>query len=146
MTQGEGLTFRTLWDTLAGTRFRGRRVAVLLMAVALFSLADLYMTLVHLVHFGMFEANPIARLVMAHGSPAALVVWKLVTVGFALGVLFWLRKRPTAELAAVFACVVMGWLTVRWATYNNSVGDLTKDMHIACPTREPDWVTMVPGG
>lgn len=146
MTQGEGFTFRTLSDSLIGPRFRGRRVAVLLMAVAVLSLADLYMTLVHLLSFGMLEANPIARLVMAHGSPAALIIWKLVTVGFALGVLYWARKRGTAEVAAVFACLVMGWLTLRWATYNNNVGELTKDLHIACPTREPHWVTMAPGG
>src|SRR5258706_12723174 len=93
--------FRTRLGALLGARGRGPRVVALLTAVAILSLADLYMTLTHVMSFGMLEQNPVARMIMACGSPMALVAWKLVTVGFAIGVMYWLRRRPAAELGAI---------------------------------------------
>jgi len=138
--------FRTFRAAAFAAGWRGRRVTALLAAVAVLSLADLYMTMVHLMTFGMLEGNPIARYAMATWSPAALVTWKLVTVAFAVGVLFALRRRWTAELAAVFCCGVMLWLTVRWAAYNEQVTELTREMHEIRPSDAPQWVTMQPGG
>ena len=81
-----------------GPGYRPVRVTLLLCGVVLLSLADLYMTLVHLMSFGMIEANPLARGIMAYGSPAALVVWKLVTVLTAVGILFYARRKASAKL------------------------------------------------
>jgi len=37
-------------------------VVALLTAIAILSLADLYMTLTHVMSFGMLEQNPVARM------------------------------------------------------------------------------------
>ena len=138
--------FRTVLGGLLGARARGPRVVALLAAVAILSLADLYMTLTHAMNFGMLEQNPVARMIMAHGSPMGLVAWKLVTVGFAIGVMSWLRRRPSAELGALFCVCVLTWLTFRWATYNDQVSHLTEDLHGLDGVQEPAWVTMTTGG
>jgi hypothetical protein len=122
--------------------YRPVRVTVLLCAVVVLSLADLYMTLVHLMSFGMIEANPLARGIMAFGSPAALIIWKLVTVMMAAGILFYARKRRVAEVGAVFCCCVLTWLTGRWIAYNAQVGRWTGEMHSLAGVNAPDWVTM----
>jgi hypothetical protein len=129
---------------LSGSTYRPCRVIALLSAVILFSLADLYMTLVHLLHFGMLEANPVARAIMELGSPAALILWKLITVGVAVGILFGARRRWTAEWAAAFCCFVMVWLTGRWAVYNLQAPQMTPAMQAVAQRQQPGWVTMVP--
>jgi hypothetical protein len=146
MPRAAATAFRTFKAAAFGPAWRGRRVAILLMAVAVLSVGDLYMTMVHLMTYGMLEGNPIARQIIAHGSPAGLVVWKLVTVGLAVGILYWARRRWTAEVGAVFCCVVMAWLTARWAIYNNDIVQMTREMHMMSPADEPQWVTMTPGG
>jgi hypothetical protein len=122
--------------------YRPVRVMLLLCGVVLLSLADLYMTLVHLMSFGMIEANPLARGIMAYGSPAALIVWKLVTVMTAVGILFYARRRRAAELGAIFCCGVLLWLTGRWVSYNAQVGRWTGEMHSLAGVNTPDFVTM----
>jgi uncharacterized membrane protein YhfC len=129
---------------ISGSTHRPCRVIALLTAVVLFSLADLYMTLTHLLHFGMLEANPVARKIMQLGSPATLILWKLVTVGIAVGILFWARRRWTAEWAAAFCCFVMIWLTGRWAVYNLQAPEMTPAMQAVAQTQQPGWVTMAP--
>jgi len=132
-----------VWALLAA---RHHRVVALLTAVAILSLADLYMTLTHVMSVGMLEQNPVARMIMAHGSPMGLVVWKSVTVGFAIGVMFWLRRRPSAEIGALFCVGVLTWLTFRWVNYNDQVSHLTQDLHGLNSAQEPAWVTMTTGG
>jgi hypothetical protein len=138
------------WPRLKGggwsTANRPHRVAALLVGVVMLSLGDLYMTLVHLLNFGMLEGNPVARTIMEHGSPAALVIWKLLTVGFAVGVLFWARRLWAAEAGAVFCCCVLTWLTFQWVGYSDQISRLTHELHVLAATQEdPKWVTMVPG-
>jgi len=125
---------------------RPRRVVALLAGVVMLSLGDLYMTLVHLLNFGMLEGNPVARAIMEHGSPAALVIWKLVTVGFAVAVLFWARKRWLAEAGALFCCCVLTWLTFHWVGYSEQISQITHELHVLAATQDdPKFVTMVPG-
>jgi Domain of unknown function (DUF5658) len=138
-------SFRTLLASGLSRERRGTRVLILLIGVVLLSLADLYMTLEHLMNFGLLEGNPVAREIMAHGSPAAVILWKLVTVGFAVGVLFWARRRAAAEAAAVFCCLVLTWLTCRWSAYNDQVSRLTQGLDELGAVDEPRWVTMAPG-
>jgi uncharacterized protein DUF5658 len=135
--------FRGLW----GPMHRPRRVLGLLFAVVILSLADLYMTLVHLLHFGLLEGNPIARNIMEHGSPAALILWKCVTVGLAVGIMAWARKRWAAEAGAAFCCLVLTWLTVQWVAYNDQISRLTPELQTLATTTHngSDWVSMVPG-
>ncbi len=146
MREAGGSVFRTRLGAVLGPSGRGSRVAVLLVVVAILSLADLYMTLTHLMNFGMLEGNPVARLIMAYGSPVSLVLWKLVTAGFAIWIMFRFRRRATTELGAVFCAGVLVWLTCRWATYNEQVSRLTQDLQDSSVGAEPAWVTMTPGG
>src|ERR1051326_710835 len=96
MPTGAGRAFRT-WDVLIGPSWRGARVAAFLGAVAVLSMADLYMTLQHVMNFGLLEQNPVARLIISHGSPAGLAVWKVVTVGVAIGGMY-RSEEHTSEL------------------------------------------------
>jgi len=105
------------WPVLLGSERRGCRVAVLMAAVAVMSLADLVMTMTYLNHVGMIESNPLARIVMHGGGPGALVAWKLASTALAVGILLRLRRRGVAEVAALLCCAVLVWLMVRWVAY-----------------------------
>lgn len=145
MTDREPHAFGTrILDAAFGARYRPTRVSTLLAGVVILSLGDLYMTLVHLLNFGMFEGNPVARGIMAHGSPAMLIIWKLVTVGFAVAVMFWARRRISAEAGALFCCLVLTWLTLQWAHYSDQVANLTNELHAMDNESEVRWVTMAP--
>jgi hypothetical protein len=130
---------------LLGSDAREHRVIALLAAVVILSLADLFMTLTHAMSVGMLEQNPVARLIMAYGNPQALVAWKLLTVGFAVWVMYRLRRRPSAEIGALFCVVVLTWLTCRWVKYNDQVSQLTQGLSGMTSDDEPAWVTMTPG-
>jgi hypothetical protein len=134
----------TFGGAVAGTQYRRARVVGLLLGIVLLSLGDLYMTLQHLTHFGMLEGNPLARAVMERGSPSELVIWKVLTVGFAVGIIFWARQRWAAEVAAVFCCAVLTWLTLRWVAYSDHMSDLTGELHSIQQSGDSNWVTMVP--
>lgn len=119
----------------------------MLAGIVLLSLADLYMTLVHLKGFGMAEANPLARGIISYDSSAALVLWKVATVGLAVGILIYARKKGTAEIAAAIGCAILCWLTVQWAHYNDNISDLTKELNAYVTyVEDPAWVTLSPGG
>jgi hypothetical protein len=108
-----------VWDL----RRRKVRVLALLTAVILLSLGDLYMTLVHVRSVGMFEGNPVARTVMAMNSPALLAGWKLATVVATVGILYWVRRTRQGELGAWLCLCVLTWLTLRWATYSDTIAE-----------------------
>jgi len=136
---------RVLAALFWGPRHRTARVLGLLACILLLSFGDLYMTLVHLRSIGMAEGNPLARSVIAYNSATALVAWKLCSVGLALAILFYARKRGAAEFAALFCCGVLMWLTVRWAHYNDQVSDLTTELNHAAAAEDPAWVAINSG-
>lgn len=105
---------------------RSRRVAILIGAIVLLSLGDLYMTTTFLLSGGFIENNPLARNVMSYNSPAMLATWKMATVFLATGILFAFRRRPSAELAAWFCCLLLAWVTVRWVAYAEHAPQLTR--------------------
>ena len=90
---------------------------MLLGVILVLSLADLMLTLIYVMEIGLIEDNPLARLVLRAGGPGGLVAAKLASVGFAIGVLFWVRTRGIAEVAAIVGAVVMIWVTARWVGY-----------------------------
>lgn len=97
---------------------RSRRVIVLLAAVAMLGLGDLYATYTHASSVGMHEENPIGAYLIMSGSWAGLTLYKLGTIGIAVGLLLKVRRRRSAELAAWFICAVMVALTFHWHDYN----------------------------
>ncbi len=130
-----------LWS-LVCPRCRATRVMILLVGVVLMSLGDLYMTLEHLTQSGMPEANPLAHAIIQYGSRTGLIVWKLATIVLAAGILFYARRRVSAELGALFCCGVMAWLTVRWLDYNTHVSEIVRDAHELVTDEQSQWVSL----
>jgi hypothetical protein len=124
-------------------RIPGRplRVAMLVAAVAVLSLVDLVLTLTFILEIGLIEDNPIARALLGWGGPAMLVVWKVITAGFATTVLFWARRHAIAEVAAIFGAIVMIWLTARWVQYIETSAQLSSAVHEMEALGQGGWVT-----
>lgn len=121
---------------------RSRRVVTLAAGIVLLSLLDLVMTLTFLTHVGMEEANPLARGIMAYGSPVLLALWKAACVGLTVGILFTFRRTRQAEVGAWVCALVMGWLTVRWVGYVEQVPRFTTAIVRLSAEGHPPWMSM----
>lgn len=118
---------------------RRRRVTLAIAAIIVFSLADLYFTILYARTIGMAEANPIARMVMSMNSPALLGLWKCATVLGAC-LIFWVcRHKRTAEFAAIACMGALGALTVWWSVYSKELPQYTTNFHALAST-ETNWV------
>jgi hypothetical protein len=118
---------------------RAKRVIMLLLAIVLMSLGDLYMTLVHVLGPGLLEGNPLARAVIAHQPPAMLVLFKLGTVALAGYILFHARRSAYGELATWFCFIVLTWLTIRWHVYSDQIHYVAAYL-AAAPEADTMWV------
>ncbi|MBA4028819.1 MAG: hypothetical protein C0475_06755 [Planctomyces sp.] len=118
------------------------RVWVLVCFVALVSLADLYLTLLHLSHGGMSEGNPLARWLMIHGTPTSLIVWKVAMAGTSCWILLRLARTRSAELGAWLCAAVMLWLGVRWADYVAELQRLAPVIHQLHQIDAGRWIVM----
>lgn len=132
---------------LGGAQARARRVAMLVAAVVVLSIADLYFTLIFLLNTGMIEANPVARLVIQQGSPWLLAVWKLALVLVPAGIFLAFRTRRLAEAGAWVCFIALAALTVQWKVYTDRIHEMTpyisilyQDSHGA--ERPEGWVCM----
>ncbi len=125
-------------------RTREARVCWLILAIAVLSIADLYMTLVHLTTIGLSEGNPVARLVMSTNSPGMLIAWKLTSVGAACLAFYAGRRKTIGELAAWFCCFVLVWLMLRWGAYSTELANISPQMHMLHQADAALWVTMGP--
>ena len=98
-------------------RRRTWRVAQLIAALWVLSLADLFFTLwAH--HFTPFnELNPIARALLESQSFAGLVVMKLGLTGVGAGIFWYLRRYARAEVALWALVGVYVLLALRWSNY-----------------------------
>jgi Domain of unknown function (DUF5658) len=90
------------------------------MGVAMMSVGDLYATMTHISSVGMFEANPIARHVMAGGS-LGLILFKVGSVGLAIGLMLKVRHKLSGELGSWVLLAMMTALTIFWYYYNGYV-------------------------
>lgn len=126
-------------------RSRHFRVVVLIAIGWVLGLADLVMTLTYLMNVGMFEGNPLARWVIAMGSPAIVAGFKLMTMIVSSAILFWQRRRWQAEVGAILAVLVLAKLTFHWLGYIDMSSDLTHAITIAAadPTQcDGMWATL----
>lgn len=122
---------------------RPRRMIVLLAGIIVLSAADLAVTLAHLTTVGMLEANPIAAwLVRTTESPWALGLYKALTVGICVGVLYRLRRHRAGELAAWCAIVILVGMCFMWRDYVWYLGHPANlDLAHAASTH-PDWILL----
>lgn len=127
--------------TLAARRVR---VAILLVACALFSLADLEMTLLYATTGGMVEVNPIARLIMASNQPLAVIAFKVATACFGLVVLYKLRHLRYAEYGAWVCFFALAWLSARWFTYASEVEQFDHEAYTYMAEADPRFIQMSP--
>ncbi len=122
---------------------RSTRVTAMVAVILALSLVDLLLTLTYVLHIGLIEDNPVARGVMQTGGPGLLIFWKLLSVGFAGGVLLRFRTRGTAEAAAALCACVMVWLTARWVGYIDASAGLTGAIDQMDHVSQGNWVTLV---
>ncbi len=99
-------------------RRRTLRIGLILSAVICLSVGDLYSTLTHMNSLGMIEVNPIAAHLMYWGSDTAIVLFKLGTLGIAVGLLLHIRRHAASEAGAWVLLVIMTVLTLHWMRYN----------------------------
>lgn len=94
---------------------RARRVTLLIAMLAIVNVFDLLFTLIAARATQFVELNPIAaRLVNSSG---ALMGFKLVMMGIALGIFLRFRRHPLTELACWGLCVIYAVLAGRWWVY-----------------------------
>lgn len=106
-------------------RARSRRVTLLLIGVVVLSLADLVITLTHLRSLGMMEANPIAAfLIRTTNSAWILSVYKILTTGICVAVLYWLRRMRSGEIAAWISVAILAFMCVMWHQYSAHFDDV----------------------
>lgn len=152
---------KTFADTLIGDReflrlrgtldpvqlARARRIAWLMLATALMSIADLMCTLTYMRISGMLEANPLARFMITIGDAQQLIHFKLGMIALCWGSLYLGRRHPRAELSAWICTAIMLLLTLHWINYNASVSLFTNDMAVLALSNgefEPAWVKIDP--
>jgi hypothetical protein len=93
----------------------------------------------------MLEGNPLARGIMGYNSPAALTVWKIVTVGLGLGILFFARRTLCGEIGAWVCCAILTWLTIHWMDYNDGISELTPYLSSLAAGGDIRWVQIQAG-
>lgn len=132
-----------LFGRAASPEIRGRRVAILLAAITLLSLGDLYMTLTYATSSGMFESNPLARFIMSFGSPALVASWKLGSMLLACSIFYWARRSRYAEMGVWGCTLVLAWLTFHWGAYMDQIDVIKQDVAmVSVHTRDASWVNM----
>jgi hypothetical protein len=91
---------------------------VLLGTIIVLSMIDLALTLHHLRNGGLLEDNPvIVLLIQWTQSPWVLVIHKLATLAICGGVLYRLRDRRSAEIAAWLVLGILTWVMYLWWGY-----------------------------
>lgn len=115
-------------------RRRAVRVVTLCIAVFLLGLGDLYNTIVHMNNFGMVELNPLARHMVEAKAELPLILFKLGSLGIAIGLFLRVRYHRSAEYGAWVMAAVMVALTWHWHMYNDV-------MQVTLASMEADDVT-----
>ena len=131
-------------ETAPGTPegLRKRRVAWLVLAMAMMGLADLQLTLTYMGSIGMVELNPIARHMVSLGGAPQLVMFKLLTIALSAGLLYLIRWHRTAELCAWCSCAALLILTMHWVRYNEHVALQSSSTIAQLSSADHRWVTL----
>ena len=121
---------------------RSARTLALLLFILVISAIDLYLTSTHASGAGMAEANPLARLIIATGSPAMLAAWKLLSLIPITILLVRYRHHIAAEMTGWIALGLLLIVTYHWIEYTTHITII----HDHTPALEMyanhQWVTM----
>lgn len=133
-----------LTATLApATDARSRRMTMLLGAIVALSAVDLVATLHYMGSVGMYESNPLVRLLAESASPyVSISSFKALTVLIGGTLLYRLRHRATAQLAALVVLGVLVWLTVQWARYGVVMADVDPVLLARAARTDGFWVQL----
>lgn len=118
-----------------------RRLMLVLLAIALMSLADLVCTLIYMSSVGLLELNPLARLMVSIGDAQQLVIFKLFTMTLSCGALYFARRHPISERVAWICAAGLFALMLHWTSFNSSVSGLTNEITILALQGGHDWWT-----
>lgn len=127
---GDGLWARAdrgirLWlARVSSDAVRARRVSVLVLAFAVLGVADLALTLSYMGGIGLFEGNPVARALVVGGGAGTLASFKLLTIALSAVILFGLRTKRSAELAAWLCVAVMSLVSLEWRKYGDAADEV----------------------
>lgn len=126
----------------ANPDFRARRVNLFLLAIVFLSLADLSMTLDHMVGPGMYESNPLARFILQFGTPATLAMFKCMTLLLGTWLLWRARRSVAGEVGAIVCMVALTWLMFRWNNYSTEMEALTPHLAEIQAYNGESWVAI----
>ncbi len=88
-----------------------------LLIVALLSVVDLVWTLGTANAGLMRELNPLGSGMIA--EPVRLFLFKATVTGVAIGILYRLHRRPIAQVASWWCCLLLTLLTARWVMFQS---------------------------
>ncbi|MFM9956461.1 MAG: DUF5658 family protein [Phycisphaerales bacterium] len=102
-----------------------RRVLLLISAITLMGLADLYCTLAYMTTVGLPEANPIARWLVRFGTTETIIGFKLLTMALSCWCLYIGRAERRMEVCAWACTAILLGLSIHWIGFNRSISEHT---------------------
>jgi hypothetical protein len=96
---------------------RRKVVGQSLLIVGLLSAVDLIWTIGTANAGLMRELNPLGSGLIA--EPIKLFLFKATLTGASIGILYWLHRRPVAQLASWWCCLLLTLLTARWVVFQS---------------------------
>lgn len=120
--------WRDGWQRIVASR--PKRVLLLIVACVLMSWCDLACTLAYMSGVGMFEKNPLARVVAQSGGPGMLILFKVCTTIVMALCIYCNRRYRAGELCAWLCTLVLVSLMVHWTNYNNEVVTLSHELSL----------------
>lgn len=88
-----------------------------LLIIAAFSTLDLIWTLSASYAGTMRELNPLGSRFIE--DPLLLVAFKIAVTGSSIGILYALQRRPLAQVASWWCCLLLTLLTARWVVFQS---------------------------
>ncbi len=88
-----------------------------LLIFGLLSVVDLIWTISANATGSMREMNPLGQELI--DDPIRLILFKTLAVSLTIGLLYSLHRRPIAQVASWWSCLVLTLLTARWLTFHS---------------------------
>lgn len=88
-----------------------------LVIIALLSCVDLVWTIAATQAGAMRELNPLGSKLIT--DPAQLTLFKFVVTGTSISILYCLHRRPVAQMASWWCCLLLTLLTARWVVFQS---------------------------